>query len=789
MGKQMLKTVKGHVRQGRWAGGHRACVQFVFSFLLFCVLSGACFAEETLDPHLLQGVYAGQSLSDVEKEALQQLQSGVKKLYGVALPLLKNPQEIDAELPVVVVGREAALETGKITERELQGIQPGGHIIRSDGNGVVIVGLNSWDTRYAVYHFLEKLGVRFYLPRFNQAFFPDSPPARIPEFSISDSPDFAYRSGLSDVWRQMYYQLGDPLNGLTPEVFEKKETGSDLWIDHTAGYLVPKLLYYQKHPEYYAMREDGKRVAAESFTDHRTPLCLSNTDVSKISVERALGWVEKEKGKQFFMITYGDTGLWCQCPECRKLDSREGEYSDRLLSWVNPIAKAIGEKYPDRILMTFAYGGTDTPPQKNIPEKNVWMVGSTGLGNFPFWDHLRQQKMIPEKQVEKIDGWLKIVPDRYTVCEYQSGTYKPALIDSMVARLRYYREKGVRGIVFSYGVPRNFKTLWQYLLGRLMWDVDQDAMKLAREFIGYYYGPAAREIWSIFELAHNRYQDTLSSKATIEDLYPAGFYADAFAKEVLGYFAKAESVLSGNEKLLNEILEEERLFIKDWMRHPTYRDVNESSEKILLFQLKRLRELTGETEKERNDLAGETHKLALAVEPSRPGTVGVVEKWIAEQELFSPHFIKISNGVQLTPQSFMYAGFGPANYGYNCPPKDAVGIYVKGNSKHRSHKMSAGFELDLKGDMQTATLTLEGQASTISGLNPQISIRLNEKEIYRGTADFVKHNWSFQSYTIPVDYLQAGKNRLEIININDPASIKRWNQGWFLVSDAVIKFE
>ena len=136
----------------------------------------------------------------------------------------------------------------------------------------------------------------------------------------------------------MFNQLGDPRNGPDAEIFDRKKTGSDLWIDHTAGYLVPKALFGESHPEFYALKRDGERVPADQFTDHRTPLCLSNDEMAKISEDRALGWITQEPDKNYFFITYGDTGLWCSCNDCRRLDSKPGVFSDRLLHWVNTIA-------------------------------------------------------------------------------------------------------------------------------------------------------------------------------------------------------------------------------------------------------------------------------------------------------------------------------------------------------------------------------------------------------------------------------------------------------------------
>ena len=758
-------------------------------FLLFCnALTYGAFASEPLKADTLQGIYASPSLSAVERKGVEHLQAGMKKLYGVSLPLFKIRKKIAVDIPVLILGPKAALETGRLTENELAEVTPGGHVIKCDSEGIVIAGPDAWSTLYGGYHFLEKLGMRFFSPHFGSAQVIKSKNDEIPFLFVSDKPAFTFRNHRSHVWRQMTSQIGDPRKGMNPELFDKEKTGSDLWIDHTAGYLVPKLLYYNDHPEYYAMQKNGKRVSRDSFTDHRTPLCLSNPEVVKISIERTLGWIKKEPDKRFFFITYGDTGLWCQCPQCRQLDPRPGEYADRLLSWVNPIAIAVRQKYPDRTLLTFAYGGSDNSPKKIIPGTNVWIVGSTGLGNVPFWDHVMAQKKLPSSQIEKIRGWLKIVPNQYALCEYQSGTYKPALIDNMAARLKFYKDLGIRGVVSSYGRPKNFTLLWKYLWGKMMWNPDQDAMNLARGFINYQYGLAAKSIWKIFELSHERYVDTLRDNKEMKDQYPTGYYTEEFTRDVLACFANATRAVADNKKLIKEIQTEEGYFIQDWMRHPGYDRVDDEARGLILFRLNRLLELAGDSEKEKIELARAIHRLSVAVDSNHKGTLEVAEKWLNRQKLYKPRFDRLPNGIRLTPESFMFAGYGPARYNWQCPPMHAVGVYVKGNSKHRSHRMIAEFELDPVNSGKNATLTLQGQASVFA-LKPKILIRLNNMEIYSGSADFVKRNWSFQSYSIPKDILTNGKNSLEIVNTSNPWTIFRWNQRWLLLSDAVIRFE
>ena len=745
--------------------------------------------QERIDLSQLQGIYCGYKIGDVDKTTIRQLQQALQKLYNIKLPLLSSPGDITPDIPVLILGREAALEISNIKEKDLAAVSSGGYLIRTEQNKIIIAGYNDWNTRYGAYYLLEKMGVRFFSPQFKHASYPENPLQLIPKLSIIDTPAFTYRSGINSTWRQMYYQLANPRKGLDPEIFNRKKTGSDLWIDHTAGYLVPKRLYYEKHPEFYAMKKNGERIAFNEFTDHRTPLCLSNKAVARISTERALGWIAKQPDNPFFMVTYGDTGLWCKCTQCEKLDSRPGKYSDRLLSWVNPIARAVAKSYPDVTLLTFAYGGTDDPPPEYPPESNVWIVGSTGLGNVPFWDHSALIGDLPSDSLKKMHNWLQVVPNRYAVCEYQSKTYKPALIDSLTARLRYYQKRGVRGIVFTYGKPKNFSLLWQYLWGHLLWNPNQDPMLLAREFIYHYYHPVGDTIWNIFVLYHQQYRSTLHTEAKLQNRYPEGFYSDNFVRQVLVSFAKAIENLPAESKLRIEVQKEEQFFIEDWMKHPTYNQINEDSRKIILMQLSRQRWLVNDNEEKEINLARSLHRLALSIEPDIPGTLKIFEDWLKTENLIEPKFDRLDNGIRLPPESYMFAGFGPAKYGYNCPPKDATGIYVKGNEKHRSHRMVVDFSLDNFELRKKATLHIEGQASDIMSIKPKILILLNKQKVYSGPADFVKNNWSRQSYQIPDNILRVGKNKLEIINMSSPLTVVRWNQRWVLVADTVIDFE
>ena len=677
----------------------------------------------------------------------------------------------------IFIGLKASRAAGLITDAEISQATPGGFVIKCTSDHITIAGPHIYATSYGVNGFFEKQGSLFYgrTPRITK-----SEQSAISAFELISKPKILFRNYSTRI------EWADCSKGLNPELFAKD---SDLWIDHSAGYLIPKKLFYDDHPEYFAMLKNGKRIPKESFSDHRTPLCLSNPDVTRISIERALGWVELEKQKIFFPITYGDTGAWCQCEPCKKLDPVPGQYSTRLLKWVNPVAKAIGEKYPDKIILTFAYGGSDAPPPTVRPAKNVWICGSAGYASFPFWDHSVAANPKSMQGVQKkIDGWMAIAPEQTSICEYMSGKYYPSMPDFLAGRIRHHAKKGLRGVMFSFGSPNNFRSLCEYLSPTLMWDPDQEVMELTRQFAKAHFGKASAPMIRFFELGHERYQTTLKGKKP-KGRYPEGFYTNEFAQAGLKYLQDA--IEAADKKMKIELSKEARMFILDWMKHPISKELTSESTKALLAQLQGLFDLAGDDEKVRVSTMRDIHRVAFQIDSVQKGALPIIEKWLREKFFPEPSGELSPGGIHLPSRQWMFDGWGPRVYRgheFAVPPRVVVAVYVEGNSAKRSHHMEAHFKLDrLPGD-GSAKLEIEGADCDHEVDTSKIRIEVNGTAIFEGQVLMVKHNWSRQTIKIKPGLLKVGTNKVEIINACDPASIKNWYERWFMLSDAKILF-
>ena len=744
--------------------------------IALCGVARTALGEGGIAADRLKGVQAPES-SKVLGLARRELIGGLEMLYGVKVPAVSEAPDG----PAVLLGRQAALAAGIVSDADLEKVSPGGYLIRSHGDKLAVAGVHEPATVYGVRALLEKLGLRYF--RWTRPTVVSRPKDKmLPPMDLASKPALVYRN---------YYSR--PLEWADCSRVEPVQR-EGLWIDHSAGYLIPKDLYYDEHPEYFAMRKDGTRAPKDSFTYHRTPLCISHPDVRRISAERLLKWIEKQPEKVFFPVTYGDTGLWCSCPDCRKLDEKPGEYAARLLNWVNAVAAPVAWEHPDKILVTAAYGGSDLAPESIRPAENVWMLASVNLAGLRLWDHdVARGKA--RKALDKLNPWLEIAPGRVTVCEYQSGRYYPAVVDTLAGKYRFYKKIGVKGLLFSYGYPSSFKGLWDYLYPRLMWDPEQDAHALAAEYVRHHFGPAADAMAEYFALCHARYEQTRRDLDTLGDDYYAAFYGEGFADKALDCFARAYEAAGRNDALREEIAHEAVSLIADWMANPLSKKLTSEAEDTLRNQLNSLLRFTPETDEARIDLAQRVHRVALTAESERKGTLAVVETWLEDQDFPRPQVVEKlpGGGVRIPAAGFVYAGWGPATYkgGHAlppCPPRTAVCIYVDGNDRNRSPRTEAEFELDAMPGDGAAKLDFLGQDCDHKVEPAEIRILVNDRKVYEGQVAAVKGNWSRQVVDIPAGVLKKGTNKIEFVNVSDLKSIENWYERWFMLSQATIRF-
>lgn len=726
----------------------------------------------------LRGIYATSQPTPIEAKARTVLIGGFQKLYGA-----RPKVAADGTGPVIILGRRAALETKAATAAELDATAPGGYLIRVADNRIVVAGGDDVGTYWGAFGLLQRLGTYFYTMASAKSVVRQPAKRVVPDMAVSTRPAMRYRNYNS---RWLYAKCNE---GPDAELFKK----TDLWIDHSAGYLVPKDLYYDEHPEYYAVREGSKRIGKAEFTYHRTPLCLSNPEVTAITIERLLKLVAHQPDMRFFPVTYGDTGVWCQCAPCKALDPEPGQYSTRLLTWVNAAARAVAAKYPDKIITTFAYGGSNVVPPKLRPEKNVWITSADGVDGMLFFAHEAAAGKVA-KAARNLEAWLEIAPGQMMVCEYMGNRYVPCLTDYMQAKYRFYGERRTNGIQYSFGRVQNFRPVWTHLYPLLMWNPQQDALALASEFALVYYRQAGEAVVDYLELCHKQYGKTLAEKQKLRGGYPEKFYSPAFTDAAWACFSRAIAAAKAadDKKLEAEASAEARFFLMDWMAHPAGKKMDDAAKAVMVRQLDAMKELAIASGADLVAVARDLHKLGLRAESRQKGALAVVEQWLEDQGFPKPQAEVTDRGVLMPAQVWMYDGWGPRVYkghAHGCPPKMAVAVYAKGNAQNRSHRMVAEFTFDAVPGDGAAELTLLGQDCDHDVDTAAIRILVNEKQVFTGKVQMVKWNWSMQSFAVPAGLLKAGKNEIEIQNATDAKDVAHWYERWFMLAEAKLAFK
>ena len=100
--------------------------------------------------------------------------------------------------------------------------------------------------------------------------------------------------------------------------------------------------------------------------------------------------------------------------------------------------------------------------------------------------------------MEDLTGWAKICRNLY-IWDYTTNYANYLLpfpnLQVLQPNLKLFRRAGVRGVFeqgnFSHGHPSALGQLKTYLLGKLLWNPEEDVDALTREFLAGYYGLAA----------------------------------------------------------------------------------------------------------------------------------------------------------------------------------------------------------------------------------------------------------------------------------------------------------
>ncbi|MBO7680844.1 MAG: DUF4838 domain-containing protein, partial [Thermoguttaceae bacterium] len=344
----------------------------------------------------------------VQKTAAEELASFLNQVTGANFAILPESQAGDKQ-KLLVIGPSALSKTllSRAGAEEEASIGQDGIILQTIGDSLVLSGHPDRGPLYAVYTFLEDcVGIRWWTS--TESTIPSRPRLEVEVAPVRYAPKV--------ISRESFYR--DPLSGREGGIFSARmktnghfnpvpaEYGGHMPIlfwAHSFGQILPPGKYFDEHRDWYALI-DGKR-------EKERQLCLTNPEMKAQFIRNTLDALRKAPDSRFVSVSQNDCGGWCQCPECQKLFEENGSQAGPLITFVNEVAEAIEQEFPNVLVETLAYNDSRFAPAKVKPRDNV-VVRLCSI-EYSFLTPLADGGPINQSFLDCVEKWSAISKNLY----------------------------------------------------------------------------------------------------------------------------------------------------------------------------------------------------------------------------------------------------------------------------------------------------------------------------------------------------------------------------------------
>jgi hypothetical protein len=458
------------------------------------------------------------------------------------------------------------------------------------------LGPEAWDfqrgTLYGAYRFLEELGCRWFLPGETGQVIPDAPDLAFDAVELREEPVFLLRTVGREAW-QWYLLDSSRLEGLVDRreyeeldwdghalrLWLLRMRGSSEWFafNHRPPRMEIEERFGEGHPEYFALRENGKRdlPPQPGRTGH---LCYTEPGVLELTKsdidayyagvpgeeiglsERRVrfskhnnGWPPNAIYGRTVSLLPHDSFVACQCDDCAPYVHPELEYraqhTELVWQFVEKIARWMETEHPGRLVTCLAYSSYSERPDHltELPENVV-------VGLCPAV-YARTHNDVAEENYQDLMRMVR---------EWSSVNDRSMLIwMHHLYRHRAQRRRGVPMLLTSFS-ERLFRDLSEhsrlmfmqmdsdsvmlehlnrYVFLRLLFNPNLEAEQIVADYAHNFYGPGGEHALAILRDAEERSMDVARDEPGPVQVWENYFTEDAVA----GYREQADAMLAVTE--------------------------------------------------------------------------------------------------------------------------------------------------------------------------------------------------------------------------------------------------
>jgi len=349
--------------------------------------------------------------------------------------------------------------------------------IRTEPKRLLLIGATELGVSHAAFRLLEHLGCRWFFPAKEWEVVPTTKTLSV-SLEETDRPRILARR----IWYGYgaFADRGHPRGGSTLKDYQA-------WARHNrmassfsvhAGHAWQAIILANKksfteHPEYLALVK-GKRGGEQ--------LCVSNPEVQRLTTEWALAFFEKNPDREMVSMECSDGLGQCECAECAKI----GSISDRVFGLANHVARAVGKKFPGKLVGCLAYAQHSEPPSFAL-EPNVHVQLTAGF-TYGRYTHDELLDLWPKKcRNLGFYEYFSVWPwdfDRLPGGNGANLTRTKMMIDR-------YLKAGATSFDAESGNNWGLHGRGYYIANKLLWNPDADVSALLADFYDKAFGPAA----------------------------------------------------------------------------------------------------------------------------------------------------------------------------------------------------------------------------------------------------------------------------------------------------------
>jgi hypothetical protein len=444
-------------------------------FILSCIIlvGSACSNDLTIvkNNSSKYSVVLPEGADSLLQKSAAELQKYVEKTTGAVLPLIETSAQPLKH--AILIGWPLGDET----------VDPDRMHISVQESNLTITGGSSKSVLYATYTFIETfLGVQFLTPDVEHI--PTLAHLIVPATLHDDyTPAITTRT----VHSRLFYQNPDFAlkHKVTTEAFPGYAPGARV---HTFHRFLPETEYYQKHPEYYALR-NGKRVP--------TQLCLTNPKVFELVKAKVQELVEQHPESEVISVSQDDNTQYCQCDNCEAINQREESPAGSVIDFVNRIA----QEFPDKQISTLAYQYTRKAPKNIKPASNVLITLCS----------IECDRSAPIRDkcsdfADDLIDWGNI-SDNIRIWDYttQFTNFLAPFpnLHTLQPNIQLFRDNNAQWVFEQHSHhPSELFELRSFLTAKLLWQPDANQDSLVDTFLNAYYLEAAPLVKNYIERVH-----------------------------------------------------------------------------------------------------------------------------------------------------------------------------------------------------------------------------------------------------------------------------------------------